>query len=243
MRYSDDELLDDVTTIAEELSDPPTLAEFRKYSEHSATTYYERFGSWNEALQAAGFEPRDATSKIPQEDLLAELEHLAAEFGESPSAQQMNGEGEYWASTYRNRFGSWNAALKAADLEVVSPSTEVSEADLLAELQRLADELGETPTFSLMSEQGEFAPRTYVRHFGSWNAAVEAADLEPRTTGAEVTSDELLMEIQRLAEILGEKPSSRDMAEKGTYGVATYQRHFGSWSAAVEAALSEENEE
>lgn len=242
MRYSDDELLDDLTTIAEELGHRPTLAEFRKYSEHSATTYYERFGSWNEALQAAGFEPRDATSKIPQGDLIDELERLTTSLGEPPSAQQMNEEGEYWASTYRNRFGSWNAALKAVDLEPAPPPTEVPEADLVAELQRLADELGETPRFSQMSEQGEFAPRTYVRRFGSWNAAVEAAGLEPRTTGRDVTDVELVAEIQRLEETLDKRPSSRDMAEKGAYGVATYQRHFGSWSTAVEAALSEEHE-
>jgi len=46
---------------------------------------------------------------------------------------------------------------------------------LLAELHRVADELGEPPTFQEMSGVGSYASRTYAHRFGSWSAALEAA--------------------------------------------------------------------
>jgi hypothetical protein len=57
------------------------------------------------------------------------------------------------------------------------------------------------------------------------------------TSGSKpATDDELLEEIRRLAKELGEKPTSRDMDEKGKYHNTTYQRRFDSWSAAVDEA-------
>jgi hypothetical protein len=88
-----------------------------------------------------------------------------------------------------------------------------------------------------MEEEGEYGARTYIRHFGSWNEAVKAAGFEPNRNPQEVTKADLLAELHRLADDLGERPTSTDIVEQGTYALATYQRHFGSWSAAVEAAF------
>lgn len=37
---------------------PPTKAQMNEFGEHSSRTYQLRFGSWNEAVAAAGFDPR-----------------------------------------------------------------------------------------------------------------------------------------------------------------------------------------
>lgn len=54
----------------------------------------------------------------------------------------------------------------------------VPEKDLLADLKRLATELGHTPSSSEYREFGEFGVRTQSERFGSWVEALEAADLE-----------------------------------------------------------------
>lgn len=56
-------------------------------------------------------------------------------------------------------------------------SDEDVETVLLDELERLADELGETPSAPEMNEMGEFCVMTYANRFGSWNEALEEAGL------------------------------------------------------------------
>lgn len=240
MTLSDEDLLAELNELAEELGHPPSLQDYREHGEHSATTYYSHFGSWRDAMQAAGFEPREPESEIPKDELRAELRRVAEELGETPSVGQMNTHGKYWVSTYRRHFGSWNDAIEDAGLtpNAYRQSEPVSEEELLAELNRIADEYGAPPTFDTMEDAGQYAARTYIRRFGSWNEAVEAAgfDPNPRT----VTDEELLDSLSELAAELGKQPTAQDLVEHGGHSLATYQRRFGSWSAALEAALDTE---
>ncbi|AUX09314.1 hypothetical protein AArcSl_1685 [Halalkaliarchaeum desulfuricum] len=240
MPVSTQALIDELHRLTEKLGGPPTLAQLREHGEYSATTYYDRFGSWNNALEAAGYASRDPDSKIPVDDLLEELQRLADELGEPPSAAQMNEHGDYWASTYRDRFGSWNEALaKAGFGPGERRDAQISEQDLLDELRRLGDASDEPapPTFEMMDESGRYGARTYIRHFGSWNKAVQEAGFEPEHP-REVREEELCAELRRLAtELEKSRPTAQDMVEHGRHGVATYQRQFGSWSNALDAAF------
>jgi hypothetical protein len=242
MHYADDELLADLHRLADDLGRPPTLTDVREHGEYAAMTYYSRFGSWRNALEEAGFQPREPHTAISRTALIEELQRLADECTAQdgapapPSAADMNEQGKYWASTYRRHFGSWNAAVEAAGFD--PPHTSVTEADLLSELQRLADDLGTPPTYAEMEDRGAHGADTYVRRFGSWNRALEVAGFTPRSR-SEVSDEELLAELERLADDLGERPSARQMDTHGAYASATYQRHFGSWSAALEYAFEE----
>lgn len=171
---TDEELLEEIRRLAEELGHPPSLKEARAQGDYSVTTFYQRFGSWSESLEAAGFESREPQSEIPDEVLLAELEQLAEDLGEPPSISQMDEQGEYWGSTYQEHFGSWSTAMEEAGFEPPDTSR-IEEADLLAELRRLADELGHRPRLVDMREEGRYGERTYYRRFGSWTAALEEA--------------------------------------------------------------------
>lgn len=237
MSISDETLIEELHRLADERNRTPSIQDLREHGAHSATTYIERFGSWQAALQAAGFEPREPETKIPKDDLLEELQRVAGEIGEAPSAAEMNEHGRYWASTYRRRFDSWNEALQAAGLEPTEPSDPVDEDDLLAELRRLEAELDEPPSMTEMDEEGAYSPNTYVRRFGSWSEAIAAAGFESAPSPGETTDEELLEELHRLADELGHKPSYSEMNNEGDYAGATYQRHFGSWSAALAEAF------
>lgn len=238
MPLTDEQLVAELHRVAEELGRPPSLKQFRARGRHSVTTYFDRFGSWRDALAAAGFEPREPVSEIPDERLLRELRRLADRIGDAPTALQMDERGPYWASTYVNHFGSWNAALEAADFEPRTPRAPTPV--LLEDLRRVADELEKTPTIAEYDDHGTYSASTYRHRFGTWREAVEAAGLEPPPKPVR-TEAELLEELHRLAKDLGKRPTASTMADEGAYAVATYQRRFGSWSAALEAAFEDDS--
>ena len=175
------------------------------------------------------------STPIPDADLLAELRRLADELGRTPSAAEMTELGAFAGRTYHNHFGSWTAACKLVGLEPNAPRAPIPDADLLAELTRLADELGRTPTMLEMDMHGAYAAKTYRDHFDSWVAACEAADLEPQKTGP-LTDEELLSDLQHFAAEIGHSPSMSEMNRTGPHSASTYVERFDGWNAACEAA-------
>ena len=143
------------------------------------------------------------------------------------------------------RWANWSGNIEVmTDSEHTSHhNSPISESDLLDEIRRLDGELDRTPGFRNMNEHGEFAARTYVNHFGSWNEAVRAAGLEPRKPGGmenppnKIPRADLLAEIRRLADELGKSPSVADLRELGEYPYTTYYNRFGGWVNAREQAL------
>jgi len=114
----------------------------------------------------------------------------------------------------------------------------ISKQELLAELTRLATELGTSPTVSDMEEEGEYSYATYNTKFGGWNEALEAAGLEINQR-ISIPTDDLVTELQRLADELDKTPSKEDMTKHGEYGTSTYINQFEDWNSALrEADLS-----
>lgn len=55
----------------------------------------------------------------------------------------------------------------------------------------------------------------------------------PRTQGAEISDEDLLGELQRLADQIGRDPKPSDMESTGEYSSGVYINRFGSWSGAL----------
>ncbi|WP_435099884.1 homing endonuclease associated repeat-containing protein [Halorubrum sp. N11] len=241
MPYSDEELLAAIRAVAAhtESAGAPTLQEFRDHGSMAATTVTRRFGSWQEAVEKAGFEPRSPAESISKADLLEELHRVADVVDQIPTGEQMTSEGAYSVSAYQTHFGSWTAALEDAFDDTTEIHATRSSTALLDELQRVADAHATPPRYRDMDAHGEYAARTYVNRFGSWNDALEAAGFTPREEKA-IPESALLAELQRLHSSLGHRPSSDEAREHSEYGVATYQRRFGSWANAVAAAFDDD---
>ncbi|WP_137284564.1 homing endonuclease associated repeat-containing protein [Halorussus salinisoli] len=163
-------------TLAVDLGKPPTVVDMHEHGDYHPQTYVDSFGSWDGALQAAGLDPDDIGKKIPDLELLSELQRLAEEFGRPPKKSEMADHSKYSGTTYKERFGSWNNALQEAMLDTRT----YSDRELLQELRQLATDLDQTPRQKDMAEHGKYAPVTYYRRFNSWTAALEEADLNPR---------------------------------------------------------------
>ena len=227
------ELIDEIQRLAEELGGSPTVAEMREHGDYGVSTCSSEFGTWNEALKTAGV-GTNKEKDVPKSDLLAEIHRLNENVEEGLIASHMRKMGKFSVGTYGRKFGSWNNALKEAGLEL-SNRSDIPKSELLAELKRLNEKLGRTPTVEDMWEKGRFGSATYGTAFGSWNDAIREADL-----GVNVRSDipekELLSEIQSLGDNLGRTPEQREMDRHGQFDSTTYMSRFGSWNKALKRA-------
>jgi hypothetical protein len=114
----------------------PTVDEWRRagHDHPSVTTVRQVFGSWNAAVEAAGFRPRrpgearraapvtaarsepTAAVRWSRETTVAALRVWAESWGRSPSLEQWRraSPAHPSAATVRRLFGSWNAAVEEA---------------------------------------------------------------------------------------------------------------------------------
>ena len=240
MPWSDDELLEDLRVLTDVVGHPPTATEYRELGGEHEARYYDRFGSWANAVAAAGLEPTFG-GPIARKELLAELTRVAEKFGETPSTSQMRDAGKYSVDTYYNHFDSWADAIDAAGLDERAPQKITSEG-LLTELTRLADDVDDPPSTGQMNSQGKYSAWTYKNRFGSWSTALEEAGFEPRKPPTpqpenKIPSEELIADLERVAsEIDDPPPSTVQMDTHGEYSAKLYRRRFGSWGEALEAA-------
>jgi hypothetical protein len=155
------------------------------------------FGSWNAALLAAGIEPEGGRSRWAEADKAAILAELRRRKRARESLATRKIESERWGHPLMKRcktlFGSWRAALLAADVDLPagleSPWAKADEAAILAELRRRKRER-ESLLYSKVERERWGAPllRRSKNLFGSWNTALLAAgSIEIRTLPTKVT--------------------------------------------------------
>lgn len=175
--HTEEELCEELRRLADELGRTPRRDEMRERGNMTSMVYTSRFGSWNDALREAGLEPFERVN-IPNDELLDELHNLAETLGRSPTQKDVIESGDFHPATYERSFGSWNAALREANLEV-HITHDVPRERLLDELRSVAADLGTTPTAKQIAKHGEYSIGPYKRQFGTWNRAVLKAGLEP----------------------------------------------------------------
>lgn len=112
--YTEEELLEEIHRLTED-DTPPLGVEMEEVGRYSQTAYKKRFGSFNKAVEEAGYTPV-RRSGISDDVLFAELQSFYDEYGESPTIPQFDGYSEYSSGALWNRFGSWDEALEAAGL-------------------------------------------------------------------------------------------------------------------------------
>lgn len=119
---------------------------------------------------------------------------------------------------------------------VTSPQNRPSETQLIDALQVLADDLGRPPSVEDVEEQSDQIAVDYIAQFGSWDAALEAAGISPRTARDRTTSDALLAALRRASDSLGHTPEPGEVSEHTDWTADAYARRFGSYHEACEAA-------
>lgn len=183
-------LLQQIKDEAKRLGRTPTQTDMGVASKEkrsaSAPVFARLFGSFGKALKAAGFKPNRINAE--KGDAIAGLKFLAWALGKTPTEYDVRnacGEGRICSpNALRRLFGSYNEALKIAGLEfnlVHRPERDI----LIEQLQIEAKRLGWTPSAvdvkAACKEKRMASPKVFVRTFGSWDEALEAAGLEKLT--------------------------------------------------------------
>lgn len=112
---------------------------------------------------------------ISDDDLLSDLRSVAS----TQTDQQVNQRiykmsGKYGVTTVIRRFGSWNAAIKAAGLNIMVDRNVPNE-KLFSALYDLWITLGRQPHYSEVQKPAcPYHVATFERRFGSWRKALEA---------------------------------------------------------------------
>jgi hypothetical protein len=175
---SEAELINELHRLYTELSKVPSFQEMNEHGKYSVYIYTQEFGSWNDAVEAAGYTPRANRESRSKKELITELNRLAGDDDQPPSKREMLKNGSFSPETYSLKFGSWNTALEAAGFSPRTQGQHITDDALRSELKTLTEQLGQKPTTTDMSEKGAYSPGTYIRRFGSWKEALETLDLD-----------------------------------------------------------------
>lgn len=131
----------------------------------------------------------------------------------------------------------------------------------IEELQRVADLLStRSLSRSTFTKHGTISSAAIEATFGSWNEAIVAAGLIPLPPGGlpkaeqrrlerlakqptgssakQISDQDLLDDLIRLAKELQRRPSGNQVAAKGRFSRDLYQRRWGSISRAYDAAVA-----
>lgn len=243
-RPTRDDLINELQTLTEDLGGAPKAPEMDDQGSYSTHEYYREFGSWNDALGAAGIDRR--------ESLLAELKRVAADIGEIPSTTQIDEHSRYSSGMYADEFGTITAAREAATFASGEDSEQESQAHdstdeshgqpddsataptpdsgpsrqaLINEIQRLDDGENLVPYASEMDSDGAYKSYDCLQEFGSWDEALEAAGIDKR--------ERLLEELRRVRDELGQLPKTTEMNHHGRVSAGMYANFFGSWTEAT----------
>jgi hypothetical protein len=176
--------------------------------------------------------------QLGQEELIDALRVLSGALGRTPKERDATAHPDVPSyKTYVNRFGSWRNALEVAGIPLDPRNTGYDRYTLLAHLRDLAENLGRTPILADLEAADGPCGGTYESHFGSWNAALSAAGLEPGPRSKRRSHDELLGILRELAEELDHAPSMAELWEREDLPTpSTYKYRFGRWNAALEEA-------
>ena len=235
MKYTDEELIEELHRVSEEHCDgeTPTQKDITRYGKSSSGPY-KRFGSWNDALIEAGYEPNRTRSSISEEEVIGKIE----EFSEATKTDSPIKENFLDWVDFSNgvlvRFGGWNQLLRKTGLRL-NNCRKASEEELLEEIKYISNEYadGETPSTSQMDEHGQFSSFLYKKEFGSWNIALEKAGYKP-IYYPNLSEKEALEELKRLNKELGRVPTVEDLTERGKVTWKFYKDRFGSYVDALE---------
>lgn len=178
-RIERQDLLDALQDLAADLGRTPSYRDVDERGQYSPGTYENHFGSWIDALRAAGFEADGRRNdEVGREGVLALLREVADAVGHPPTTGEFEERTDYRAPLIYKYFEDWETALDAAGLDPdgrPDRTGAIPEAELVAELRAATAALGRPPTEREMNELGEYSVGPFKRAFGSWSAAIEAA--------------------------------------------------------------------
>ncbi len=207
----------------------------------AAANYH--FGSWAEAVNAAGLDYATQVRKIPKwtkERIVAAIQD-AHRKGDDLSWTSVTKSKKHSALAYAairdNQFGSWDKALEAAGL----PAAGVRRYEAWDDekiTRRIKERAREGKPLNSKSMQDEDSKlfNAALNYFGGWDKALQAAGISPEKVykRRRWNSDLIKKEIKSLHK-KGEDLAAPNMRKNHSSLYSAACKYFGTWTAAREA--------
>jgi len=198
-KIKDDFLLSEIKRFVIEFGRIPIQKDLENLEGYpSRKTFTNHFGSFNDVIRLAGFEPNDLSIKEKQdffnrddikEDMIDYLKQLSIELGHTPTVKDLDNNVKYNRSNYRNVFGSHNKAIEKAGLEI----NQISQYDdefLHSEFERFVKEKDRPPYLQEFNASEYPSFWCYQNRFGSWNKTLIAYGYEPSDSNRKYYMDD-----------------------------------------------------
>lgn len=125
----DSDLVQEMLRVADALgNEAMTVDAFNRHASIEANTLRRRFGSWREALKAAGLGTSNRGRRYTQEDCYENLLRVWTHYGRQPKYAEMNASPSVvGGKAYMARWGTWMKAIHAFCEYAVSDAHKVGE--------------------------------------------------------------------------------------------------------------------
>lgn len=175
-------LLSEIQQAEDEVGDVPTKADMQRVGQFDIPAFEAEFGTWSDAVREAGFVPH-GSSKTPshsREDVVEALERIGANLSRPPKTSDINEHAEFSTGAMYRHFDSIVDARRAAGVNEHRDPTDptYTRQEVLGELQRIGEKIGEPPTTDDIDEHAEFSASSVYTHFDSIPEARAAAGVE-----------------------------------------------------------------
>lgn len=182
--YDDDALVAELRRVAALIESPVmTKAAFDQLARASSSFIRRRFGSWEKALLRANLSDRYSGGSLAphkpiysDDELLAELRRISQKLNGQPvTTTAFDQHASMCSATVRERFGSWQIALKRAGLQIARLGIRHSDDDYFENLLTVWTYHGRQPKYGEMSNPpSQISANAYERKWGKWRSALLA---------------------------------------------------------------------
>lgn len=167
------------------------------------------------------FELEKFNRNVSEEDLISDLKSVFSklqENGEKLSYRSYDKEGKYSSSTISTRFGTWNNALKAAEIELLEEKN-ISNEDLFRNIEEIWITHGRQPVWRDLSKSpSRYSGSTYTERFGGWRNALENfiayINEEENSPTDEVADSTDTAKANKTVEVPKKRRTSRNISER-----------------------------
>lgn len=175
--------------------------------------------------------------KYSNNELLERLRKFEIEEGRPPKEEDFKNNPKYPGfNTYHKRFGSWNNALQMAELKLEKRFEKYTDKELLEHLMKFEREEGRSPEAKDFVNNPDYPGYSvYQLRFGSWNNALQMAELQTKKGGVQVYTDKELLEYLRRFGDEKRRPPTEEYFKNNPKcpSYNTYISRFGGWQKAL----------
>ena len=233
-----EEMINAVQSLHDRLDRVPKSTDLTEDGEYSRNDFYTEFGSWDKALEAAGISKEQASNRDRSVETTTEnpknsrIEYLKSKRGVSSNTESIEIKTNSNESSESPHSRLKSSSSKDMEHESVQESkaetkseefSEDTREEMLNTVRSLHDRLDRVPKSTDLPKK--HSPRDFYTEFGSWDEALEAAGIDKEQA--------ILDEIERVAEELGDIPTTGNIHNYAEYPASDYQSYFDSWDEAL----------